>query len=160
MNNFQYKLAQFFRGRRGTDEFNLFLLIASLALQLLGGLFNIWLIMIIGQVAILFCIFRTLSKNLYQREKENQSFLRVWNKFSKKNRSGNYKNNQYGGYTNNSYNSGYNEQSKKKKNNPNSAIQYCYYNCPQCKQQIRVPAGNGKVKVTCPSCKSKFELNT
>ena len=31
-----------------------------------------------------------------------------------------------------------------------------YYNCPRCRQQVRVPKGKGKIAITCPKCKEKF----
>ena len=31
-----------------------------------------------------------------------------------------------------------------------------YYNCPRCRQQVRVPKGKGKISITCPKCKEKF----
>jgi len=35
-----------------------------------------------------------------------------------------------------------------------------YYNCPRCRQQVRVPKGKGKIAITCPKCKEKFIRNT
>ncbi len=176
MNDFQYKLARFFQGRRGTDQLNLFLMIFSFAIQIIGKIFGVWGLMMIGQVALIWMIFRMLSKNIYGRERENQAFLSIWYKFSRKGKtynsnrnnysSGGYRNNnQYNGSTANNqsqyYREAYSEpKSKKKPNNPKSSIQYCYYHCPECKQQIRIPVGKGKVRVTCPSCKNKFEIRT
>ncbi len=31
-----------------------------------------------------------------------------------------------------------------------------YFDCPRCKQQVRVPKGKGKVSITCPKCREKF----
>ena len=31
-----------------------------------------------------------------------------------------------------------------------------YYNCPKCKQTVRVPRGKGKIAITCPRCREKF----
>ena len=35
-----------------------------------------------------------------------------------------------------------------------------YFNCPRCRQQIRVPRGKGKIAITCPKCKEKFVKKT
>ena len=35
-----------------------------------------------------------------------------------------------------------------------------YYNCPRCRQQVRVPKGKGKIAITCPKCREKFIKNT
>ena len=32
-----------------------------------------------------------------------------------------------------------------------------YYLCPSCKQIVRVPKGRGKITITCPTCKNRFD---
>ena len=45
--------------------------------------------------------------------------------------------------------------------NPLAAFQearsYKHLSCPSCGQRVRVPRGKGKVRVTCPKCRNKFE---
>ena len=31
-----------------------------------------------------------------------------------------------------------------------------YFDCPRCRQPVRVPKGKGKIMITCPKCKEKF----
>ena len=31
-----------------------------------------------------------------------------------------------------------------------------YYDCPKCRQMVRVPRGKGKIAITCPRCREKF----
>ena len=31
-----------------------------------------------------------------------------------------------------------------------------YYDCPKCRQVVRVPRGKGKIAITCPKCREKF----
>ena len=31
-----------------------------------------------------------------------------------------------------------------------------YFDCPKCRQPVRVPRGKGKIMITCPKCKEKF----
>lgn len=31
-----------------------------------------------------------------------------------------------------------------------------YFDCPKCRQPVRVPRGKGKIAITCPKCKEKF----
>ncbi len=38
--------------------------------------------------------------------------------------------------------------------------QHRYYDCPRCRQQIRVPRGKGKISITCPKCGEKFIKKT
>jgi hypothetical protein len=35
-----------------------------------------------------------------------------------------------------------------------------YYDCPRCRQQVRVPRGKGKIAISCPKCKEKFVKKT
>ena len=38
--------------------------------------------------------------------------------------------------------------------------QHRYYDCPRCRQPVRVPRGKGKIAITCPKCKEKFIKKT
>lgn len=31
-----------------------------------------------------------------------------------------------------------------------------YFDCPKCRQTVRVPRGKGKIAITCPRCRDKF----
>mgnify|MGYP004663859515 FL=1 len=35
-----------------------------------------------------------------------------------------------------------------------------YFDCPKCRQTVRVPRGKGKISITCPRCKEKFIRKT
>ena len=35
-----------------------------------------------------------------------------------------------------------------------------YFDCPKCRQLVRVPRGKGKIAITCPRCKEKFIRKT
>ncbi|MBE6959339.1 MAG: hypothetical protein E7448_01255 [Ruminococcaceae bacterium] len=35
-----------------------------------------------------------------------------------------------------------------------------HYDCPKCRQPVRVPRGKGKIAITCPKCKEKFIRKT
>ena len=35
-----------------------------------------------------------------------------------------------------------------------------YYDCPRCRQPVRVPRGKGKIAITCPKCREKFVRKT
>ena len=35
-----------------------------------------------------------------------------------------------------------------------------YFDCPKCRQPVRVPKGKGKIAITCPKCKEKFVKKT
>ena len=38
--------------------------------------------------------------------------------------------------------------------------EHCYFDCPRCRQQVRVPRGKGKIAISCPKCKEKFIRKT
>ena len=38
--------------------------------------------------------------------------------------------------------------------------QHKHFDCPRCKQPVRVPRGKGKIAITCPKCKEKFIRKT
>ena len=38
--------------------------------------------------------------------------------------------------------------------------QHRYFNCPRCRQVVRVPRGKGKIAITCPKCKERFIKKT
>jgi Zn finger protein HypA/HybF involved in hydrogenase expression len=78
-------------------------------------------------------IWRTLSKNISARQRENAKFLEViqpWKKFIIK------KIRQF--------------QDK----------DHRYYACPQCHNTLRVPKGRGKIKISCPHCHKEFIRKT
>ena len=35
-----------------------------------------------------------------------------------------------------------------------------YFDCPRCRQPVRVPRGKGKIAITCPKCREKFIKKT
>ena len=35
-----------------------------------------------------------------------------------------------------------------------------YFDCPKCRQMVRVPRGKGKIAITCPKCREKFVRKT
>ena len=35
-----------------------------------------------------------------------------------------------------------------------------HFECPKCRQPVRVPRGKGKIAITCPKCKEKFIRKT
>ena len=38
--------------------------------------------------------------------------------------------------------------------------EHCYFRCPSCHQQVRVPKGKGHIEIRCPKCGTKFIKNT
>lgn len=38
--------------------------------------------------------------------------------------------------------------------------QHRYFDCPKCRQSVRVPRHKGKIAITCPKCREKFIRKT
>ena len=38
--------------------------------------------------------------------------------------------------------------------------QHRYFDCPKCRQMVRVPRGKGRIAITCPRCREKFVKKT
>ena len=124
------KLRQFMIGRYGTDGLNQFLSIASLVLLLIAIISRVNLFTYLGVALLIFCYYRTFSRNISKRTEENYKFYtlkdRVDNKFK-----------------------GWKEQWANRK-------VYHYYRCPQCRQKLRVPRGRGRIQISCPRCGTQF----
>ena len=124
------KLHRFMIGRYGTDGLNQFLSIASLVLLLIAIVSRISLFTWLSAAPLLFCCYRTFSRNISKRTEENYKFYtlkdRVDNKFR-----------------------GLKEQWANRK-------VYHYYRCPQCRQKLRVPRGRGRIQISCPRCGTQF----
>ena len=120
------KLRQFMIGRYGTDGLNLILSIASLVLLLIAIISRVSLFTYLGAALLIFCYYRTFSRNISKRTEENYKFYtlkdRVDNKFK-----------------------GWKEQWANRK-------VYHYYRCPQCRQKLRVPRGRGRIQISSPRC--------
>ena len=124
------KLRRFMIGRYGSDGLNQFLSIASLVLLLIATVSRISLFTWLSAAPLLFCCYRTFSRNISKRTEENYKFYtlkdRVDNKFR-----------------------GLKEQWANRK-------VYHYYRCPQCRQKLRVPRGRGRIQISCPRCGTQF----
>jgi hypothetical protein len=126
MNGFR----NFMAGRYGTDQLTLALLIAGMILTFLGDAFVWYSLTLISYAVFFTCIFRTTSKNILARQKENIKFLQYWNPLK--------------------------TWGKTKYSILKSSRNYKYFKCPNCKQELRVPRGKGKIAVTCKKCNTKF----
>ena len=138
MRNFLYKissaLARCMYGRNGSDALNAALLVLYLAMYLLSVVFSgsaaaeraLWTLSLLLAAALLF---RLLSRNLARRRAENAWFLSWW--LPVKNRV-----------------SGAWRRLRDR--------DHRYFTCKRCKAVCRVPAGKGKIEITCPKCGEKI----
>ena len=141
MRSFFYKLssamARFMYGRNGTDQLNWAILVMYLVLWVIRILVSALDVtvaaMIIDVIMFLLAVvllWRTFSKNLAKRRAENQRFINWW--WPIKNRFA---------------------AAKARKADKS----HKYFTCKNCKTICRVPAGRGKIVITCPKCGHKIE---
>ena len=95
----------------------------------------------VGLILLVLMLFRMLSRNADARRRENEAFLRRRTRRAERKRA-----------------SAKDISSKgkgKTKDKANADAGYKYLSCSFCGQQMRVPAGKGKIAVKCPSCGEK-----
>ncbi len=131
-------LAKIMVGRYGVDPLTNFLLIVSMVLLIVSMFFGESIASTVLWVAALallaFGYYRIFSKQTSRRYQENQKFLRLRNRFTGRFRS-------------------WKERIKQQKT-------HRFFKCPQCGVTVRVPKGKGKIKITCPKCRTTFVRNT
>lgn len=138
---FRDRIAQFFYGRNGFDQFSRFLAWITLAFLLLSMIFNRFISAAVGSVfwtvgivIMVYYFFRTLSRNIYKRQLENQRYLAFTGRIR-------------------SWFSIQRDKIKYRKD-------YSFFSCPSCRTVLRVPKGKGKIKIRCQKCGEMFIRKT
>ena len=136
---FRQRIEQFMYGRRGTDEFARFLLIMVIALIVVSWILSFVpavseILRLVAIAALIYCYFRILSRNIYQRQKENAWYLQ------KQQAAGRWLHTARDRW-----------QQRK---------DYKFFRCPSCHSLLRVPKGKGKLLLTCRKCGNRFERKT
>lgn len=125
---------KFMNGRYGVDQFSMVLLVTSILLMIIGRLTGLSLFIFISYIPLIFSIYRMFSKDIAKRRMENYKFSifisPIYSKYKKIQR-----------------------RFKERKT-------YKYFKCPNCHTELRLPKGKGRIKITCPKCKEKFEGRT
>lgn len=130
------KLNRFMQGRYGMDPFGRTILIFSLVMVILSMAFTRWWIVsmlldALGLGGLIVCYYRIFSRNYAARAGENRRFL--------------------------AFTEGIRRRIGKEKYLFSQRKEYHIYSCPECKQKIRIPRGDGKkVEIDCPKCHAKF----
>lgn len=123
-------LSRFMAGRYGTDQLNNTMIITYVVLYLIS-IFTRWSVLYwIALVLVFVTLFRTMSRRLDRRRAENAKFLQLVRPMNRK-----FKNLKV--------------RVRDK--------DHRYFKCPNCKQQMRVPRGKGRITVHCRSCGATFE---
>ena len=123
-------LQRFMYGRYGNDQLNTFLLISYLAMYLLHAVTHVGLLYWVSFAAMVWALFRMLSRNFTRRRAENGKFLEL---------------------------AGPAIRWFRLRRTMHRDKDHAYFKCPSCAQQLRVPKGKGKITVTCRSCGAVFQ---
>ena len=124
------RFRQFMVGRYGPDGLNQFLSLVSLALLVLALFTHFGLLYWAGIAVLIWQYYRMFSRNISARTAENYKFYTLKQK-------------------------GANWGRQQKIRWDNRKV-YRYFRCPQCRQQLRVPRGRGRIQITCPKCGTRF----
>ncbi len=135
-------LRNFMIGRYGTDLLSIFVIIVSMLMTFISSLFggNI-VVLLLSYLMWGWVIFRTLSRNIAARQKENETFMVFW-RWAMDHTAG------LRGWFKTQWNRWRDRKTHK------------YFRCPKCHQMVRVPKNKGKVRIICPKCKEEFVRST
>ena len=133
--NFIYKVAKFMYGRYGIDDLTKFISKLLFIILLFNILFRSYILLIISLLLLIIIIYRSLSKKIYIRNKENNIYLKIKEILLKpfKNIIRNYQDKDH-----------------------------IYKKCRKCKKTLKLPLPEKKgIKHTkCPNCKNKITFIT
>ena len=121
-------------GRYGTDQLSVALLILYAVLYLSAQIARLPLLAWIALIPFVLCFFRMFSRNITKRYQENNVFLKYWNPVR----------------------TWFQREAGMLKDQKT----HRYYKCPKCSSRLRVPRGRGKIRITCPVCKTEFIKKT
>ena len=137
---FREKLARFLYGRYGADSLYNALFIGELILLFLGAVLSVLakiepvlaavaiIMYALALIALFYAMFRFFSRNIPERRKENEAWLRFKAKF----------------------------KPKKKPQLPHDTADHIFRSCPHCQSTLRLPRQKGKHEVKCPRCGGRF----
>lgn len=130
---FRDKLIRFMYGRYGNDELQLFLSVIFYIIFILSLFIRSYIMVILMTAVMALIFFRSLSKNITARQKENNAYLKlitpVKNFF------------------------------KLQRNKIKDRKTHIFRKCPKCKTVLRLPrTGKGVHSVKCPKCGEHFEV--
>ena len=123
-------LQRFMYGRYGNDQLNMVLVLLSLALYLVFVVTSWTVLYAVSFMLMAAALFRCLSRNYDRRRAENGKFLSLVQPVTRWYRL---------------------------RRTIRRDKDHCYFKCPNCGQQLRVPRGKGRITVTCRGCGASFQ---
>lgn len=125
---------RFMTGRYGVDQLYVALIVLSMFFLLLSSITGWPYFAVVSLLLFAYAYFRVLSRRIYKRSQENLVFLKLWVPVSR----------------------WFRQAVRRIKD----LRRYKYFKCAGCGRSLRVPRGKGKVRVTCPVCRTAFVKKT
>lgn len=126
---------KFMAGRYGSDQLSMALLILSVLLLFISGLSpRLRILTYLSYIPLILCLLRMFSKNIDKRRMENYKFSILVSPVYARIRRISDRLKHY--------------------------RTHMYFSCPNCRQKLRVPRGKGKIRITCPRCKTELIKKT
>lgn len=121
-------------GRYGVDQLSKAMLVMTIILLIISSITGSDIINALGILVLVLTYMRILSRNINKRYQENVKFLQWLSPIRVK----------------------FNRFFIRLKEHKT----YRFFKCTQCNQQLRVPKGKGKIRITCPKCKNSIIKRT
>ena len=121
-------------GRYGADQLSMAMLIAAIVLNVIASITRLLLISSLSAVLIVLCFYRMFSRNFERRRAENRKFMGFWSRIK--------------------------NFFRRRQDKLRQSRDFRFFKCPNCKNNLRVPKGKGKIYVTCPRCGERFIKKT
>lgn len=134
LQNLQCKMANGMRGRYGGDSLANACIAASVILLVVDMALGTGLLAVLAYALLVWTLFRCFSRNIGKRRSEDEAWRRA--------------------------------VAKPKSAWKTASIMWRdrkttkYFRCPQCRTLLWVPKGKGTLRVTCPYCKNKHEIES
>ena len=124
---------RFWSGRNGADTLYQCTMWVCLVLLIINMFFGSLVIYVLEIGLLAWATYRALSRNIYQRQRENRAFLNFF--------------------------SGIGKRFRRMKNRFRDRKTHVYKKCPKCKNFLRLPKIKGNHRVCCPCCTNRFEVD-
>ena len=132
MGNIKNKFKNFMSGRYGADQLYNVSIVICFILIVVNMFVRSSIIGTLLWVVLILTVFRSFSRNIYKRQRENEKFMKIWKPFKTK-----------GSLTMRRF---------------KEIKTHRFRKCKYCKKVLRLPRKPGKHTVTCPSCHKEFEV--
>ncbi len=123
-------MQRFMYGRNGVDQLNMLILTLSVVILFLASVLNLPWLRLVYYIGVFLGLYRIFSRDSFKRRRENQMLLQKTRAVK--------------------------SWLRVQKRIVQERKTHRHFKCPNCKQRLRVPAGKGKITITCSKCGEKF----